>query len=66
MSRRKPLADDFTDADLKVGSPKDSAAGPSSIGHAMLPILRAVGPRKTLRAALTMNHKDGFDCPSCA
>ncbi len=65
MSPRPP-EEDFTDADLKVGPPKEVAAGLPSIAHAMLPIIRSAGPRKTLRASFTMNHARGFDCPSCA
>ncbi len=57
---------DFSDAELKVDKPKEVAAGLPAIGHAMLPAIRNMGPRKTLRASFTMNHKDGFDCPSCA
>ena len=65
MSPRPPK-DDFSDADLKVGPPKQAAAGISSIGHAMGPAFRNIGPRKTFRATFSMNHKRGFDCPSCA
>ncbi|MCB0868466.1 MAG: FdhF/YdeP family oxidoreductase [Solirubrobacterales bacterium] len=32
----------------------------------MLPAFRNFGPRKLVRASFTMNHKRGFDCPSCA
>lgn len=66
MSPARPPREDFTDADLKVGPPKTWAAGLPGIGHALLPALRNVGPRKTARAAFTMNHASGFDCPSCA
>lgn len=66
MSHEGPPIDDFTDVDLKVGPPKEVAAGLPAIGHALLPALRKVGPRRSLRAAFTMNHARGFDCPSCA
>lgn len=60
------LEEDFSDADLKVGPPKTTAAGFGGIAHSLIPIVRNAGPRKAVRAALTMNHTDGFDCPSCA
>ncbi|MDQ2623074.1 MAG: molybdopterin-dependent oxidoreductase, partial [Actinomycetota bacterium] len=66
MSPAQPPEEDFTDADLTVGPPKKSAAGISSISHAMGPALRTMGPGRSFRAAFTMNHKRGFDCPSCA
>src|SRR5688572_21553393 len=66
MSPARPPDEDFNDRDLKVGPPKKAAAGLPSIGHAMGPALRNMGPRKSFRAAFTMNHKRGFDCPSCA
>lgn len=62
---RAPM-EDFNDAGLKVGAPKRSAAGFGGIAHALVPIVRNAGPRKAVKAALTMNHTDGFDCPSCA
>lgn len=61
-----PPEKDFNDDEIKVGPPKKAAAGLPSIGSAMGPILRNAGPRKTFRASFTMNHKRGFDCPSCA
>jgi len=58
--------EDFSDAGIKVGPPKKAAAGFGGISHALVPIVRNAGPRRAVRAALTMNHTDGFDCPSCA
>lgn len=66
MSKDRAPTEDFSDDGIDVGPPKKVAAGLPSIGFAMGPMLRNVGPRKTLRASLTMNHKRGFDCPSCA
>ncbi|MCB0936913.1 MAG: molybdopterin-dependent oxidoreductase, partial [Mycobacterium sp.] len=66
MSGYKPPEKDFSDEELKVGPPKKVAAGLPSIAHSMIPALRNFGPRKTFRASFTMNHKRGFDCPSCA
>lgn len=66
MSPPRAPKEDFSDANLKVGPPKRVAAGLPSIAHAMLPAFRNFGPRKTIKASFTMNHKSGFDCPSCA
>ncbi|HRV61199.1 MAG TPA: hypothetical protein P5138_11250, partial [Solirubrobacterales bacterium] len=65
MSERPP-EQDFNDDGIKVGPPKKVAAGLPSVAFAMGPMLRNAGPRKTLRSSFTMNHKRGFDCPSCA
>ena len=65
MSERPP-EQDFNDDGIKVGPPKRVAAGLPSVAFAMGPMLRNAGPRKTLRSSFTMNHKRGFDCPSCA
>ncbi|MGA7435167.1 MAG: FdhF/YdeP family oxidoreductase [Solirubrobacterales bacterium] len=67
MSRGiRPLEHDFSDAGIKIRPPKRYAAGLPSIGHALLPTLRHVGPLRSAKASVTMNHTDGFDCPSCA
>jgi len=50
----------------KVGPPKDWAAGVPGIAHAMVPALRVMGPTRTARLLLSMNHRKGFDCMSCA
>ncbi|GAB6939234.1 FdhF/YdeP family oxidoreductase [Isoptericola variabilis] len=50
----------------EVRSPKDWAAGVPGIVHALVPALRDLGPTRTGRLLLSMNHRDGFDCMSCA
>lgn len=66
MSPARAPGKDFSDAELKVSPPKRVAAGLPSVAHAMLPAVRNFGPRKLFKASFTMNHKRGFDCPSCA
>ncbi|MFE5307560.1 FdhF/YdeP family oxidoreductase [Isoptericola sp. NPDC056605] len=50
----------------EVRPPKDWAAGVPGIVHALVPALRDMGPTRTARLLLSMNHRDGFDCMSCA
>ncbi|HWV78153.1 MAG TPA: FdhF/YdeP family oxidoreductase [Isoptericola sp.] len=50
----------------EVRPPKDWAAGVPGIVHALVPALRDMGPSRTARLLLSMNHRDGFDCMSCA
>jgi formate dehydrogenase major subunit len=52
--------------DLTVGPPKTWAAGVPGILHAMEPTLRGMGPTRTAKLLLRMNHQHGFDCMSCA
>ncbi len=58
--------EDFTDANIKIGKPATWAVGLPAIEHAMIPSEEEVGTERTLKTALTINHKRGFDCPSCA
>ncbi|MFE6971064.1 FdhF/YdeP family oxidoreductase [Isoptericola sp. NPDC057653] len=46
--------------------PKDWAAGVPGIVHALVPAVRGMGAGRTAKLLLSMNHKDGFDCMSCA
>ena len=50
----------------KVGPPKTSAVGLPGIAHSMQYALEQMGPVRSARTLLHMNHVDGFDCPSCA
>ncbi|SKC37726.1 FdhF/YdeP family oxidoreductase [Krasilnikoviella flava] len=50
----------------EVRPPKDWAAGVPGIVHALVPALRDMGPARTARLLLAMNHREGFDCMSCA
>ena len=61
-----PPKEDFSDADLKVTAPHTWAVGLPAIEHAMLPELGDLGPERTAEVTFSINHKKGFDCPSCA
>ncbi|MGL3806182.1 FdhF/YdeP family oxidoreductase [Paeniglutamicibacter sp. R2-26] len=62
----KPLKDDPTDEFLKVGPPKTSAVGIPSLLASIPLAVDEMGPRRAWKTLLHMNHKDGFDCMSCA
>ena len=49
-----------------VGRPKRSAVGLPGIAHSMQYALEEMGPLRSAKTLLHMNHVDGFDCPSCA
>jgi molybdopterin-dependent oxidoreductase alpha subunit len=49
-----------------VGKPKTSAVGVAGIAHSMRYAMTEMGPGRSARTLLRMNHTDGFDCPSCA
>ncbi|MHA3683903.1 FdhF/YdeP family oxidoreductase [Leucobacter sp. HY1910] len=62
----KAPKNDFSDADLEVSAPKDYAAGLGGVYHSMEPALKGMGLARTAKLMLKINHKDGFDCMSCA
>ena len=66
MTRRKPLVDDVTDADIAVGKPKSWAGGVPGVLHALGPAVREMGATRSAKLLTAMNQKDGFDCMSCA
>ena len=63
---RQPPDRDFSDADMTVTEPRTYAAGLGGVYHSMKPALRDLGPIRTVRLLTKINHKDGFDCMSCA
>ena len=52
--------------DLRVGPKENWAVGVPAITHSMGPALRDMGPLRTAKLMTSINHKDGFDCMSCA
>ena len=66
MTKRRPLVDDVTDADLTVSKPETWAAGIPGITHSMGPAFRDMGVGRSLKLLGSMNQTDGFDCMSCA
>jgi formate dehydrogenase major subunit len=62
----KAPEDDFSDADIEVSAPKTYAAGLGGVFHSMEPALTHMGLARTAKLMTKINHKDGFDCMSCA
>ncbi len=62
----KAPREDFSDADIEVSHPKDYAAGIGGVFHSMEPALLGMGLGRTAKLMTKINHKDGFDCMSCA
>ena len=58
--------EDFSDAEMIVTEPKEYAAGLGGVLHSMEPAIKNMGVGRTLKLMSKINHKDGFDCMSCA
>jgi molybdopterin-dependent oxidoreductase alpha subunit len=56
--------EDFTG--LKLTKPKDVAAGIPAVISTAKHILSEMNPSRGFKALLTLNQKDGYDCPGCA
>ena len=65
MSSEPPI-DDVTDDDIEITHSKAWAAGVPGVLHSMEPAITQMGALRGMRALLSMNQKDGFDCMSCA
>ncbi|TSE17370.1 FdhF/YdeP family oxidoreductase [Arthrobacter sp. KBS0703] len=66
MVRENPPVKEPDENDIEVGMPKNWAAGMPGVLHSMVPALEHMGVERTRKTLLSMNHKDGFDCMSCA
>lgn len=66
MAHDHPLVEDFTDANIKIGPPKTWAVGLPAVEAALLPALGEMGGERSAKTSFAINHKRGFDCPSCA
>ncbi|WP_104168666.1 FdhF/YdeP family oxidoreductase [Arthrobacter sp. SX1312] len=67
MTRSEPRVNEVDEKDIEVSKgPKDWAAGLPGVYYSMKPAIEHMGVKRTLQTVLKMNHKDGFDCPSCA
>ncbi|KMS81927.1 hypothetical protein ACH49_00330 [Streptomyces leeuwenhoekii] len=65
MATKPPKGDPVQDAP-RVAEPKHAAAGLPAIGHTLRVAQRQMGVRRTALTLLSVNQKDGFDCPGCA
>ncbi|CAL9284131.1 FdhF/YdeP family oxidoreductase [Streptomyces sp. SudanB52_2052] len=63
---RKPPAEDPGDARLRVGPPKEYAAGIPAVTSSLRHASEQMGARRSLLTLLRVNQKEGFDCPGCA
>ncbi|WP_406446909.1 FdhF/YdeP family oxidoreductase [Streptomyces sp. NBC_01613] len=54
------------ESDTTSSGPKKSSAGTHSIADSARYSMAEMGPKRSLQTLLSMNHVDGFDCPSCA
>jgi formate dehydrogenase major subunit len=51
---------------IEISHPKHWAAGIPGIVHSVGPAVREMGAGRAAKLLTSMNHKDGFDCMSCA
>jgi molybdopterin-dependent oxidoreductase alpha subunit len=58
--------EDTHDGEPEVSAPKKTSVGFPGIAQSMRIALDEMGPVRSARTLLKMNHVDGFDCPSCA
>ncbi|MER6415278.1 FdhF/YdeP family oxidoreductase [Streptomyces humidus] len=65
MTRNAP-AEDPGDARLRVGPPKEYAAGLPAVTSSLRHVGEQMGARRGLLTLLRVNQKEGFDCPGCA
>ncbi|WP_318218133.1 FdhF/YdeP family oxidoreductase [Streptomyces sp. SCL15-6] len=65
MATKPPKGDPVQDAP-EVTEPQHAAAGIPAVGHTLRIAQRQMGVRRTALTLLSVNQKDGFDCPGCA
>ncbi|MBD8080287.1 FdhF/YdeP family oxidoreductase [Cellulosimicrobium arenosum] len=57
---------DETAPDVRIGPPKDNAAGPEAVVRTLVASVRELGPLRAAKLLTAANQQDGFDCMSCA
>ena len=65
MAKKAPV-DDPGDRDLRVGQPKQRAAGLPGVTAALSDGVAQMGVRRTALTLARVNQVGGFDCPGCA
>ncbi|QIM16978.1 FdhF/YdeP family oxidoreductase [Leucobacter insecticola] len=65
MTPKAPL-EDFSDANIEITEPLTHAVGIEGVYHSMEPAIKAMGLARTAKLMTKINHKEGFDCMSCA
>lgn len=58
--------DDHDESGVRVGSPKETAAGLPGVVHGLKSVLEQAGVRRGTRTLRLVNQHRGFDCPGCA
>ena len=65
MATKPPKGDPVQDAP-QVAEPQHAAAGLPAIGHTLRIARQQMGVKRTMLTLLSVNQKNGFDCPGCA
>ncbi|KRF15588.1 hypothetical protein ASG90_12715 [Nocardioides sp. Soil797] len=64
--KRKSAVQEINEDDLRVRPRKEQAVGIPGIAVAMKRTMESMGPVRTAKTLLKLNHADGFDCQGCA
>jgi len=64
--RSDTVSDETPSDDPHADPPRRWAVGVPAIVSSMRLSLEEMGPQRSARTLLKLNHADGFDCPSCA
>jgi len=65
MARKAP-SQGIDESKLRVSPPKTHAVGIPAVVNALLIAEQQMGVARSAQTLLTINQKDGFDCPGCA
>ena len=65
MATKPPKGDPVQDAP-RIAEPQHAAAGLPAIGHTLRIAQQQMGVKRTMLTLLSVNQKNGFDCPGCA
>ncbi|MFD8495006.1 FdhF/YdeP family oxidoreductase [Amycolatopsis sp. NPDC059657] len=65
MSSNAP-ENDVDESRLKVGKPKEWAAGIPGVAVSLTRGMEQMGAARTVRTLRLLNQREGFDCPGCA
>ncbi|AEI50225.1 FdhF/YdeP family oxidoreductase [Runella slithyformis] len=69
MKKKTTLSPELTPetfTGLKTGEPKDVAVGMPAVVSSMKHVFGAMNVGRGMKSLLSLNQKEGFDCPSCA
>ena len=66
MPRDSSAIPPIVEEKLRIGKPKNTAAGIVGVQKSFSIGLEQAGLKKTLQTMLSVNRFDGYDCPGCA